>query len=235
MDKQTIPWRIGETSSPLPPKLPGLPLFGNALDMRHDPTRYIVDMYLLHGPIFRAQILNRSVTFLAGLEANRFAAQHDEEVFTNAVEFAGLREEIGPAFTSSPPEEHGYMRRLMRPAYARSLALQHIPLLVQVVDAFVDKLQPGDSFEVFPTMQELVVTQLGLMLLGQAPGEYFEDFRRFMLTVLQVHQFHIKPRLALKLPGYRRAKARSFEMAQQVLDRVRSAPPGRTAWRRESV
>ena len=51
MNKQTIPWRIGETGAPLPPKLPGLPLLGNALDMRHDPTRYIVDMYLLHGPI----------------------------------------------------------------------------------------------------------------------------------------------------------------------------------------
>jgi cytochrome P450 len=183
-------------------------------------------MYKQYGPIFRVQALNRTFTILAGLEANKFTTQHDEEVFTNEIDFQWVAQEVGPVLTSKPPEEHRYMRRLMRPAYARSLATQQIVLLVQTVDEFVDRLKPGDSFAVFPAMQELVVTQLGRTLLGQAPGEYFEDFRRFMLTLLQVHQFHTKPRWALKLPAYRRAKARVYEMTRQILERVRNAPTG---------
>ena len=165
-----IRWHIGNTQAPLPPLVSGLPLVGNALTMGKDPTRFIVEMYHAYGPIFRIKLLSREITVLAGKAANRFATKHDEEVFTNAIAFAGLREEVGPAFTTAPPEEHRYMRRLMRPAYSRTAAAQRIPDLVQVIDDFVDGLRPGDTFEVFPTMQELVVTQLGHIMLDQPPG-----------------------------------------------------------------
>ncbi len=220
-----ISWKIADTAAPLPPKAPGLPVLGSALKMRRDPARYITDLYHQLGPIFRVQLLNREVYFLAGLEANKFTSQHDEEVFTNEIEFAGLMHEVGPLFTGASPAEHQYLRRLVKPAYARTLALNNLAVLVEVVDNLLHRLRPGDRFEVFPTLQELVVTQLGRMLLGQSPGPYFDDLRLFMRSMLEVYQFHMKPRWALALPGYRRAKRRAFEMARQVLAHHRAQPP----------
>lgn len=214
----TTNWKIGESQAALPPKVPGLPILGSGLAMRQDPARFIVECYQQYGPIFRIQLPNKEVTVLAGLEANKFTTQNDEAVFTNEIEFAGLRQEAGPFFTALPPEEHQYMRRLMKPAYSRLAALQQVPLLVEIVDELLAHLEPGQSFEVFPTLQELVVTQLGAMLLDQRPGEYFEDFRTFMRTMLEVHTFGLKPKLFLKLPTYQRAKARSFEMSRKVLE-----------------
>lgn len=224
----TITWHIGDSAAPLPPKAPGLPVLGSALNLRRDPARYITRLYQQLGPIFRVQILNREVYFLAGLEANKFTSQHDEEVFTNEIEFGGLMREVGPLFTGAPPAEHAYLRRLAKPAYARSLALNNTAVLVEVVEAFLDRLRPGDRFEVFPTLQELVVTQLGRVLLGQAPGEYFDDLRTFMRSMLEVYQFRMKPRWTLALPGYQRAKRRAFEMARRVLAHHRAQPPSAT-------
>lgn len=224
----TLSWKIADTTAPLPPKAPGLPVLGSALNLRRDPARYVTNLYHQLGPIFRVQILNREVYFLAGLEANKFTSQHDEAVFTNEIEFAGLMDEIGPMFTGAPPAKHQHLRRLVKPAYSRALALNNTALLVDVVDDFLDRLRPGDRFEVFPALQELVVTQLGRMLLGQAPGPYFEDLRTFMRSMLEVYQFHMKPRWALALPGYQRAKRRAFEMARQVLAHHRAQPPAAT-------
>lgn len=220
-------WHIGSTTAPLPPLVKGVPVVGNALAMGKDPMRFIVDMYHAYGPIFRIKLLSREITVLAGMDANRLATRHDEEVFTNEIAFAGLSEEVGPNFTAAPPAEHQYMRRLMRPAYSRRTAAQRIPDMVRVIDDFVDGLQPGDAFEVFPTLQELVVTQLGYIMLDQPPGEYFEDFRTFMRTMLEVHQFGTRPKLMLRLAAYRRARARSFEMARRVLDHTRQTVPER--------
>ncbi len=219
-------WKIGETAAPLPPKVPGLPLLGSALDMRREPSRFLTEMYQRYGPIFRVQLLNREIYVLAGSDANKFTSQMDEEVFTNELVFAGLRQELGPSFTSGGPDEHRYTRRLVKPAYSRSIALEKTPLLIEIVDEFIDRLEIGQSFEVFPAMQELVVTQLGAMLLDQRPGEYFNDFRRFMFNMLEVYQFSMKPAWMLKLPGYQRARRRSFEMAEKVLAHIRSTQAG---------
>lgn len=214
-------WSIGSTDAPLPPRAPGVPFFGNALQLRRDPLRVIVELYHKLGPIFTIKILNQPVTVLAGLDANRLATRHDDEVFTNAIAFEWLRQEVGPVLTSTPPEEHRHNRRLLLPAYRRDVAASQLPTLASVVDRFFDALHVGDTFEVFPTMQELVVNQLGAIMLGEEAGESFADVRNFMRTMLDVYQFHTKPRLVLSLPAYRRAKARSKAMARRILDRLR--------------
>ena len=219
-------WHIGETTAPLPPLAAGTPIVGNALDLGKDPTRFVVSLYHKYGPIFRIRIMGQTITVLAGLEVNQFTTQHDEEVFTNETEFAGLQHETGPVMTAQPSAEHRHMRRLLRPAYGRSVALDQVPALITIVDQFVDSLTIGESFEAFPAMQRLVVNQLGQIMRGQAVGDYFDDVRTFMKTMLQVYQFHTRPSFVFKLPAYKRAKARAFEMATQVLDYTRQTSAG---------
>jgi len=224
--RPTPTWHIGETSAPLPPQVAGSPVVGNAMDMGTNPARFLVNMYQQHGPIFRIQLMDHIVTVLAGLEANQFTTQHDEEVFTNEFAFAALQSETGPTVTAQPNAEHRHLRRLLRPAYGRSVALDQVDQIIGIADAFVDSLTLGESFDVFPSMQKLVVNQLGQIMRGQQVGDYFDDVRLFMKTMLEVYQYHMKPLSTLEEPEYKRAKARSFEMAANVLAYARENPPG---------
>ncbi len=226
MSKPEITWKLEETEAPLPPKVPGLPFLGNALQLRSDPANAIAKMYQKYGPIFRIRILNRPITVLAGMEANKFTTQNDEQVFTNELQFGFLLDEVGPALTALPPGEHKPTRKILRSNYSPSIAWQRLDILIKVVDEFIDSLNVGQSFVVFPTMQRLVVTQLGLLMLNHEPGEYFDDFRTFMLTMLQVYQFRTRSPKALKSPAYIRAKQRVMEMAQKVVEDNRRMKPG---------
>jgi len=170
--------------------------------------------------------MDHIVTVMAGLEANQFTTHHDEEVFTNEFAFTGIQSETGPTVTAQPNAEHRHLRRLIRPAYGRSVALDQVDQMIKIADAFLDNLTLGQSFDVFPAMQRLVVNQLGQIMRGQQVGDYFDDVRLFMKTMLEVYQFHMKPLSALEEPKYKRAKARSFEMAANVLAYARENPPG---------
>ncbi|NDJ61962.1 MAG: cytochrome P450, partial [Chloroflexi bacterium] len=206
--------------------VPGLPVFGNALALGRDMNQFLVESYHRFGPIYRMQIFNRDITVLAGMDANTLVKEEDENIFTNEHQFAWIREHIGKVLTGTTPEEHAHMRRQLKPGYSRVNAGRQLPLLVKVIDDFIDGLQVGDSFEVFPTMQTLVLDQLGYLMVGSSPEDYLPDFRRFMKMLLQVHQLSTRPAWVLRLPAFQRAKARSFEMAQRILDEHKQTTPG---------
>lgn len=226
-----IQWKIGSTDAPPPPKVKGLPFLGNALQLNADLARFMVEAYQEYGAAFRIGIPGSEINVLAGKEANQFTTQHDEEVFTNTIEFAGLSNEVGPVFTAQESEAHQYGRRLLKSSYSKARVTSQLDVLIGVVDRFVDGLNVGDSFEVFPTMQRIVLDQLGTTLLGSPPGDTFDDFRVFMKTMLQVYIYGTRPKFVLNLPAYRNAKARSFAMAQRIVDHMRNTdatPENRT-------
>lgn len=223
---KTQSWILGDTAAPLPPKVPGMPIMGNALAIGKDPMKFSVDNYHKFGPIYRAQIPGREITFMAGIDVNNLVKQADEILFTNELAFGWANEQLGPIMTAQSNEEHAHMRKLLRPAYSRVQVAKQIPTMVQVVDAFMDELEIGQSFEVFSTMQRLVVTQLGYVMLNYPPGEYLPDFRTFMKTILQVDQFKTRPSWFYKLPFYKRAKSRAFEMANKVVAYLEQTEPG---------
>src|SRR5687768_986128 len=81
-----------------PPLVRGLPLLGSALDLAKSPAGFLVDAYRKYGPVFRVRIPTAptgEVTFLAGIEANLFAARHGTEVFTTKEYYHHLVRETG--------------------------------------------------------------------------------------------------------------------------------------------
>lgn len=226
MLEQENNWQIGKTSAPLPPLVKGLSLMGNLLDFGNQLPYFLVKSYQEYGPIFRIKLLHRPYTVMAGLDANRFTAKHDEEVFTNEFTFAGLIKEFGSFLASDPPAEHKHLRSLMKNYYSSNLAIDRISDLIQVVDDLVDSLKIGDSFEVYPTIQELVVTQLGLVMHNYHPGDYVKDVKIFGSKAMNVHMFFTHPSWILKFPSYKRAKARAYELAQKTLNYLKQTVPG---------
>lgn len=227
MYKQKNNWHIGKTSAPLPPLVKGKPLIGNVLDLSNRLSHFLVESYHEYGSIFRIKLLNSYVTVMAGMDANRFTSKHDEEVFTNEIVFAGLAKEFGSFMSYAPPEEHQYLRNLLKGSYSQKLAVDRIPNLVKVVDDFVDSLKAGDSFEIYPTVQGLVTTQLGLIMLDYHPGDYIQDLSVFGTNAMDVYIFRKLPAWLLKLPTYRKAKVRVYELAHKVLDHIKQTVPGK--------
>ncbi|MCY3870198.1 MAG: GPP34 family phosphoprotein, partial [Gemmatimonadetes bacterium] len=77
---QSVTRAIREHEPPVPaptprkeiPQAPGLPLLGNAIDMKRDLRSLLVKQYRNSGPIFRIKAFNRRFIALVGPEANTF-------------------------------------------------------------------------------------------------------------------------------------------------------------------
>src|SRR3546814_18980217 len=66
-------------------------------------------------------------------------------------------------------------------------------------------------------MQHIVVEQLGMVLTGQTPREYVRDIRTTILYILNVLVTRQRPKFLMKMPKYKRAKARMFELGHKMI------------------
>lgn len=222
-----IHWMIGESTAPLPVKVPGIPWLGNVFDIKNNPVRYVVEQYERLGPIFRIELMGKELTVLAGREAIQFAASPEAtEILSLRESYGGLEVEVGPVILSLEGEQHRHYRKLARFSHSRSQAAPRIAALLQVVDSFIDGLQVGQRVDMLPAIRRMISTQLGMMMLNQEPGDYFEDFVKFSTYMLYVYQFSMWPKFMLKTPAFRRAKARVMEMLTNLVEYHQRVPPG---------
>src|SRR3546814_20331338 len=66
-------------------------------------------------------------------------------------------------------------------------------------------------------MQHIVVEQLGMVRTGQTPREYVRDIRTTILYILNVLVTRQRPKFLMKMPKYKRAKARMFELGHKMI------------------
>lgn len=219
MAVSTKAWQIGATDAPLSPQVSGLPILGSALNLLRDPLAYFVGLYHQHGPIFRIKVINREITVLAGLEANQLLNTDGNSFLSSERLFGGFADELGTDtfLVAMDGPEHQHLRKLMRAGYSRQAVLPHIDAMLHIVDDYTATLQPGDQIPVLTTLQRLVTEQLGLIMAGRRPGDYFRDLQRFLNTILHVEVLRLWPRFMLKSPQYVRSKRRVAELAREVL------------------
>src|SRR3546814_7463179 len=77
--------------------------------------------------------------------------------------------------------------------------------------------KPGKKVPVVEAMQHIVVEQLGMVLTGQTPREYVRDIRPTILYILNVLVTRQRPKFLMKIPKYKRAKARMFELGHKMI------------------
>ena len=220
-------WRIGETKAPLPPLVPGLPIIGNGLSLASDPARFLVGLYQNYGPVFRIRIFNQTVTVLAGLEANQFAAQQGKLVFTNHDAFIDLVNALGTSKNMASLEgaEHKFFRQTAHNGYSRATMAAAMPQVVDVITDFLATQEISAVFDVFPTFQRLISLQLGRVAASIKADDYINDLQLFMRYLINVHLAGVWPKWTLKSPAYIRAKKTTHEFAQMVVSDHQATPP----------
>ncbi|MGH7804598.1 MAG: cytochrome P450, partial [Candidatus Binatia bacterium] len=171
------------------------------------------------GPIFRVSALWREVVILAGPEANRFLAEEGDRVLTVREFYGGLAEamETKDYILANDGERHDRLRHLLARGFARRAIAPHLETLVALTREMVAGWKRWQLVRIVPALKHLITRQLGLALAGRDPGERVDDIQRFLTTLSQVTMLRTRPRAALQLPGFRRARARVLELAREVV------------------
>src|SRR5258708_13921667 len=213
--------------APLPPLVPGLPILGNALGMRNDPLSYLLACYHQYGSIYRIKLLNKTVTVMGGLGANQFLARSGEDHFLNGEMFRGFAAELGTLqfLNGLDGPLHKTRRKAVRRSHGRENLQARLAETIRLTREYVSQWPEGQTVAILDTIQRMVVHQLGLILVNQAPGAKFEAFRTLMSTNLQVNIKGIWPRLMLRHPTYLSAKAQANALGRQIVADHRQYPP----------
>jgi cytochrome P450 len=222
-----VTWKSGPTQAPLPPVMPGLPIVGNALDLSQDVLRCMIKGYRRCGPIFRLKALNDTYTVIAGTDANLFFSRERGEHLRSKEFWAGIDQEMGARVTliSSDGPVHGELRQISKRGYSRSLYEANFPDVVEITRRAIEAWPVGESRSVVPWVQSVVVEQLGHVIVGTPPGDYGQDIYQFIRTLLLTLITRQRPRVLLRLPGYKNARRRSFELSEAIVAWHKANPP----------
>jgi cytochrome P450 len=208
------------------PVVRGLPLVGSLFGMARDPAQFFVDCYRKHGSVFRLKVLGQRYVTIAGVEAASFMGTREGRECLRSKEFwEGLVKEYGATRTlvGEDGESHKELRDIMRRGYSKESIRGRYNELVAITDgAFARDWKPGTQVPVVEAMQYMVVDQLGTILTGAAPLEYVRDIRTNILYILNVLVTRQRPKILLKHPRYKRAKARVFELGYKMIEEWRA-------------
>ena len=215
-------------AGPAPPLAPGLPLVGSLWALTRDAQAFFFAQYLERGPIFRVRALGREFKVLAGPEINvRMATE--PELFSAWETWEPIVRDFGgrQTLTMLDGAEHARLRGLMRRSFSRSALIDHLPRVVELVQASL-RCQPLDvAIPVVPFMQRLTADVLGLVSNGRLPGERFEDIVFWWNTVIRVYLSHQRSERILRRPEYQRARDRVKEFARTIFaERQTDRPAG---------
>ncbi|MEN8721984.1 MAG: cytochrome P450 [Alphaproteobacteria bacterium] len=209
------------TSLPRPPKVKGLPIVGNTLEMAKSPADLFVKCYKDYGPAFRINILGREQTVLAGANAALFMNSREGRDSLRSKEFwEGLVKEYGATrtLTGIDGEEHRELRQVMSKGFSRQAIAGRYDDVIERMDFVMERdWKPGTDVPVVEAMQYMVVDLLGTILTGEAPLDYVKDIRTSILNILNVLVTRQRPQFMLKSPTYKKAKARVNELGKKMI------------------
>lgn len=220
-------WKSGPTQAPLPPLMPGLPVVGNALTLSQNVSQFLLKGYHRYGPIFRIRALGDTYTVIAGTDANLFFSREKGEHLRSKEFWAGIDQEMKANITviSSDGPDHSELRQISKRGYSRSLYESHFPEVLEINRRMIDAWPVGESRAVVPWVQSVVIEQLGQVIVGTAPGDYGKDIYNFIRTALLVLITRQRPGFLLRMPAYKNARRRSFELATSIVDYHIANPP----------
>lgn len=219
----------GETTTYVsPPKLrvaralARLPRLGDTVGLMLDPTFYLFEKYLRHGPVFTVKMPYQTYTVLAGSEAATFMSSKDgRECLTVGSSWRFVEEQFGgkDSLVAVDGPQHKQWRTLLQRGYSREAIADRYSEAIDVIDDAVDKhWRPGESVPVLPAMQKLSIAQVGTFLGGVRPtDDDIEDIALVTREILKIAPVQHIPKFMLQLPRYVNARSRVARVAQNAL------------------
>ena len=201
-----------------PPSAPGIPVAGNAFSLAGDVRAYLTREYQRLGPVFRVRTFKRTLTVLAGPEANMFLVKDGRTHLRSAEAWRDFVTELGAerATMSMDGAEHDRMRAGMKRGYSKAAAEQHIPEMVEIVRREIAAWPTDRPIAGHYALQRIATDELGILAAGTSPRDYLDDLIVFVRALLLATVTRQRPRSLLKRRSFRRARARAEELYQEV-------------------
>ena len=198
------------------PVVPGLPLVGSGLAMSRGLVTFLVRQYRDLGPIFRIRAMGRRFVCMAGPEATNFLTSHGKMVFRSLEPMANfhLKMNASRSILTMDGVDHVTMRKAQARGYAARVVKDSGMDVVDIVRKEIAEWPVGKPFEVLPAFQRLIVEQMGRMMADFSPRGYTESLATLLGGLLLSSS--VFPNI-MRLPRFRRARVRAFELAGKVL------------------
>ncbi len=197
-----------------------LPIIGHVLQFRNTINGFLTEQYRNLGPVFEVSLLGKKWLVLAGPEANRFLMREGRDCLHNDhVAWQGFAQQFGStrALAGMDGPEHVRLRRLMRDGYSRGQLVKDIPQAVAIIENEMAQWLENRPVSVYPSVQRMVVDQLGTLMSGISPREHVDDILTFIHALEMVYMARMYPKFMAYTPKVRRARRRVEALFEQVL------------------
>ncbi|VEG19863.1 cytochrome P450 [Mycolicibacterium phlei] len=208
-----------------------LPRLGDTVGLMLDPTFYLFEKYLRHGPVFTVKTPYQTYTVLAGADAATFmSSKEGRECLTVGSSWRFVEEQFGgrDSLVAVDGPQHKQWRTLLQRGYSREAIAGRYAEAVDVIDDAVDKhWKPGQSVPVLPAMQKLSIAQVGTFVGGVRPTDNdIEDIALVTRDILKIAPVQHIPKFMLRLPRYVNARSRMVSVAQSAIALARRTQAG---------
>lgn len=213
------------STAPRPPVVDGVPLLGSTLKMMAGPAKFFHECYLKYGPAFRVRVFGHEMTVIAGAEAANFMGTREgKDSLRSREAWEPMVEEMGMSknLVYADGDLHKELRAVQKWGYSKEAMIGRYNRVLDITANVLKRdWKPGRVY-VVDAMQFLVVEQLGTILTGRAPTEYVNDIRTTIMYMLNVLVTRQRPKFFLKLPEYKRAKARMMKLGEDMVAEYRA-------------
>ena len=197
-----------------------LPIIGHVLQFRKTINGFLTEQYQNLGPVFEVSLLGKKWLVLAGPEANRFLMREGRDCLHNDhVAWQGFAQQFGGtrSLAGMDGPEHVRLRRLMRDGYSRGQLVKDLPQAVAIIENEMRQWPENRPVSVYPSVQRMVVDQLGTLMSGISPREHVDDILTFIHALEMVYMARMYPKFMAYTPKVRRARRRVEALFEQVL------------------
>lgn len=197
-----------------------LPFIGHMWQFRNTINRFLVEQYRKLGPVFEISIPGNKLVVMAGPEANQFLLHEGKDyLHTDHVAWQGFAQQFGStrALAGMDGPEHLRLRRLMRDGYSRRQLMKDLPQAAAIVETEMRRWPENRPVSVYPSVQRMVVNQLGTLMSGASPDEYVEDLTTFIHALQMVYMAGLYPKFLAHTPKVRRARRHIEALFERVL------------------
>ena len=168
------------------PKVPGVPLLGNAIGLAGDTRAYLDALYRKHGPICRVRIPGKSIVVLSGREGVEFAKQHSQTHLRTDVAFEPMRRasQSDRLLLAAGGHDHIQLRRASQEIASAVSVEANLPKMIAVARGLLSEWQQAKPVSVYAAMQRMALMQVGHLAFGRSVAEHVDSIRYWNDTII---------------------------------------------------
>jgi len=211
------------------PRVRGLPLLGVGWAAARDPCRFFVRCHADYGPVFRVSYPGRTITLMAGLEANALFATEGARIFSAGLTYARVTRELGTSLYPNAHDgaRHHDLRQLLAPSLSALAVEPFLPRLFAMIRERVRAWPVGSVTSVGRALSTLVCDVVGVCTTNRPVGRPLSrDIALWATLMGAIGVGGAFPEWLLYVPPVRAARSRFAAFLRAALDEHRAHPPG---------